>query len=117
MLAHKSLCQNKSKSFSSYITTNGSLLTIDVLEKLKFNTIQLTFDGDVKYHEKYKVAKNFGYNNLLNLVNIVLKHSNSKLKIRFNICKENASGFKTVIDDVFALPDFDVNRISFMYRP
>lgn len=113
----KSLCEEKNVKFASYITTNGSLLTSDILEEFNFNTIQLTFDGDINTHTRYKISKNFGYSDLLNKVYLVLSQSSSKIRIRFNICEENAEDFFSVIDNIIGLNAFDDNRISFIFNP
>jgi len=104
-------------NYSNYITTNGSLLKKDILAEDIFDTIQLTFDGYKKMHEKYKKNKNFGYIDLLGCVNEVMKYSTSKVKIRFNICEENSKYFNMVIDDIFNIENFDVDRISFAFNP
>lgn len=113
----KELCEEKHKIFQSYITTNGSLLTKEILNELCFNTIQLTFDGDSEIHSQYKVSKTFGYRDLLETISTVLTESVSNLRIRFNICKENADSFIHVLDDIFSLSSFDINRINFAFNP
>lgn len=112
----KRACLRKNVNFKSYITTNGSLLTKEVLKEFNFNTIQLTFDGNVDTHGLYKVSKTFTYKDLLNTVDMVLRESSSDLRIRFNICKENAGGFISTLDDLFALQSFDNMRVNFAFN-
>lgn len=113
----KQLCQKYNVNFSSFITTNGSLLTTELIEELEFSTIQLTFDGDKDHHHKYKISKNFGYNDLLQLIDKIFKFTNSKLRIRFNICKENEKYFENVIDDVMSLANIQHGRFTFIFNP
>lgn len=113
----KHTCLRKNVNFRSYITTNGSLLTKEILKEFNFNTIQLTFDGDIDTHGLYKVSKAFTYKALLNTVDMVLRESCSDLRIRFNICKENAGGFISVLDNLFSLQSFDNMRVNFAFNP
>lgn len=113
----KDACKKSGVNFKSYITTNGSLLTVAALREFSFNSIQLTFDGDIDTHDLYKVSKTFKYKDLLNMVDTVLRESSSNLKIRFNICKENAGGFTSVLDDIFSLDSYDNGRVSFAFNP
>jgi len=113
----KNLCREKGKSFESYITTNGSLLVPETLKQLQFNTIQLTFDGDEKTHPLLKRAFHADYKTLLNTVKMVLSNSDSNLNIRFNICEENKDCFDKVLEDIFKIPEFDVDRVRFSFSP
>ena len=55
----------------------------------------------------------FSYNNQLNLLSCILKNSDSKIEIRFNVCKENISSFDNVIEDILNVESFDSSRIKF----
>lgn len=113
----KSLCEKYNIKFSSFITTNGSLLTVEIINELQFTTIQLTFDGDINTHHKYKISDNYGYNDLLVLIDNIFKYTKSKLRIRFNICKENEKFFENVIDDVMSLKTICHKRFIFAFNP
>lgn len=102
--------------YSSFLTTNGSLLNKEILNKIDFDIIQLTFDGYKETHEKYKVSKKFTYNALLYKILDILNFSESKIRIRFNICKNNANDFEDVIRDIFNLEGINIQRIDFHFN-
>lgn len=115
--ALKELCDKRGRRFTSYLTTNGSLLTQDILRKFEFDTIQLTFDGNADNHSAFKVSNGFGYTDLMDAIELIMIESSSKLRIRFNICEENAGSFPTVIDDILKLKYLDLDRTSFTFAP
>lgn len=116
---------NKLKEFSgkynvkyiSFMTSNGSLLSQKVLRQLDIDLIQLTFDGDANSHGLYKISDNFTYMDLLEKIFTIMELTNITIRIRFNICKENANSFIKVIGDILDNNNIDKNRIGFIFNP
>lgn len=98
-------------SYDSYITTNGSLFTDDIIKSIQFDTVQLTFDGDQYYHDLLKKSTSFHYRDLLDLVDRLLSRTSSKIVIRFNVCLENKESFFTTLERIGQLPNFNPSRI------
>lgn len=71
------------------ITTNGSLLTDELLERIGFHTIQLTLEGMEQTHNRLRASDSFHFQEELNLIERILKKSQSKIILRMNICKQN----------------------------
>lgn len=113
----KALCNEYNLLYESYLTTNASLITEQILKEFKFNTIQITFDGYKQIHDNLRISDTFNYRNLINTFHKILIYSESRIKIRFNICKENADSFFYVIDDIFNISDFDLKRVTFQLNP
>lgn len=109
----KKIAQKYGKQYKSNISTNGSLLSIDIIKKVQFNLIRITFDGNAFWHNRFREMPSFSYNNQLNLLSCILKNSDSKIEIRFNVCKENISSFDNVIEDILNVESFDSSRIKF----
>ena len=105
------------KEYHSYMTTNGSLLSKEILKSVGFDTVQLTFDGNRTVHSELKKSTASNYDSLLDMVRLVLKESDSGLRIRFNICEENKDCFEEVLSDIFSLEEYDRERIAFSFNP
>lgn len=97
----KRLCEKYNITFLRHITTNGSLLTKEVITKFNFNEIQLTFDGSKENHELFRVNSFFSYENQLNLINDILTLSNSTILCRMNVCEENKENIDGYITNLF----------------
>lgn len=100
-------------SYQPFITTNGSLLTSEILRLMQFNRLQLTFDGHREWHNRLKKSQGFNYDDLLSQVSLVLQHSDTTLRLRFNVCAENAESFDATIEDILSLPAFRWDRVEF----
>lgn len=112
------LSQETGLKYKSHITTNGSMLTPQVMRDFEVTGLQLTFDGDAAWHNQYKVSSDFDYDQLLERVEQVLSlMPKTQLRIRMNFSKENAESFDAVFDDLFALPHFDMKRVDFSLQP
>lgn len=112
----KDFAREQAVAYHPVITTNGSLMTKEILRTMQFEKIQLTFDGSRFWHPKLKRASDFGYDDLMQKVQLVLLESDAQLRIRFNLCKENAQSFKETIDEVLSLPEFDWERVEFQIQ-
>lgn len=113
----KEISFNLNINYNSYLTTNGSMLDKGTLETINFKKIQLTFDGNEQFHNKFKISNNFDYYGLLRRIGEIMVFSNSKLNIRFNICKENKDTFPEVLRDIFRNEKIDISRLSFRFNP
>lgn len=87
-------CKEKDVMFHCSITTNGYLLTDEViakLDELNVNNMQITLDGVAKYHDQYRPLRNGGptfdvvYNNILK----VLDRTKVEVQVRVNIDQDN----------------------------
>lgn len=117
----KKLCNNNNITFVNGITTNGSLLNLDLVKKIKavdLFTFQITIDGNKTNHNKIRKC-----DELLNSFDLIC--NNIKLLIdwipqcditlRFNYTSQNLS--TEVIDDINRLfSPFYRNRIEFLPR-
>lgn len=103
--------------YLSHITTNGSMLTTEILKTLSVNGIQLTFDGSEKWHNRYKVSSTFDYHDLLRCVDDVLAYTKARLRLRMNFSEENAQSFQQMLEDIFLCPHFDKRRVEFSLHP
>lgn len=109
----KSIARKYSKGYQSNISTNGSMLSVDILQKVQFNLIRLTFDGNALWHNRFRKMPAFSYANQVDLLDCILKNSNSKVEVRFNVCKENTKSFDNVFDDILGISSFDASRVKF----
>lgn len=115
-----SLCQEFGIEYKASITTNGCLLTpevVEVLEKYKVFDVQVTFDGSEVYHNKMKHLPNGkgSYNQIVsNLVNYcTYSQSHMPLRIRVNLSDENYDSIETLLND---LPDVVKEHSSIFFR-
>ncbi len=109
----KSIARKYDKGYQSNISTNGSMLSIDILQKVQFNLIRLTFDGNAFWHNRFRKMPAFSYADQLDLLACILKNSDSNVEVRFNVCKENTESFDSVFDDILGISSFDASRVKF----
>lgn len=87
----KGYAEEHGKSFSSSITTNGTLLTperIETLRNLGISHYQITIDGDRKTHNSIKrLGTISAYDRTLDNVNTIARHTS--VSLRFNYTSEN----------------------------
>lgn len=72
------------------LTTNGSLLTTDILKNIKFQIIQITLDGQKRNHELLRKSS-FNFENTFDKLGLVLENSEAYLKVRLNLCRTNVN--------------------------
>ena len=75
--------------YKAFLTTNGSMLSKELLQKVKFSSIQLTFDGLEKTHDRLRVSDHFPFKEEIELIENIMNFSQAKVLLRTNICKEN----------------------------
>ena len=75
--------------YKAFLTTNGSMLSKELLQKVKFSSIQLTFDGLEKTHDRLRVSDHFHFKEEIELIENIMNFSQAKVLLRTNICKEN----------------------------
>ena len=91
------LCDKKGISYSSGITTNGSLITPDMaieMKELGFNDFQITIDGTKDDHNKTRYNAVIQDSHSLILKNIKLLAAtipNVQITVRFNYTQKNLS--------------------------
>ena len=118
--AFVSLCQNSGIEYKASITTNGCLLTpqvVEVLERYRVFDVQVTFDGSEVFHNKMKhLSSGEGsYSQIVsNLVNYcTYSHSHMPLRIRVNLSDENYDSIETLLSD---LPEVVKEHSSIFFR-
>ncbi len=113
-------CSASHIDYQAGITTNGCLLTPEVVETLErcqvFN-VQVTFDGSEAYHNKMKRFSNGEGSYKKNVENIVNYCTHSKshlpLRIRVNLSDENYESIETLLNE---LPDVVKEHSSIFFR-
>lgn len=75
--------------YKAFLTTSGSMLSKELLQKVKFSSIQLTFDGLEKTHDRLRVSDHFHFKEKIELIENIMNFSQAKVLLRTNICKEN----------------------------
>lgn len=87
----KEYAESHDKSFSSSITTNGTLLNVERIETLRSLGVthyQITIDGDRMTHNSVKkLGKDSAYDRTLDNINLIARHTS--VSLRFNYTKEN----------------------------
>ena len=96
------MCDKMKKTYTASMTTNGSLLTPDMMKlmlKCKVLSYQITIDGTEKYHDKYRHLINGGktFNTIMkNLISIKksFKTGIFHIALRSNFTKESFEEFE-----------------------
>ncbi len=100
----KTICYNLNCELVSSAATNGYLISIEKVEKLKklgFEWLQITLDGNRKTHDKRRILANGE-----GTFDIILKNIESVLKqgirvtLRINVDEENISDISEVIEAI-----------------
>lgn len=106
-----SVLEKKQISFSSYLITNGSLITEKNIKedfpKWKVKDIQITLDGMRLAYERiknYSVKNKYTFDHIINILN-KLSETDIKIHIRLNISETN-------VNDILALTDFLQKQFS-----
>lgn len=89
-------------TYESYLTSNVSLLTKNILRNIAFDDIQVTLDGYHDTHHKLRFNYIFNYQNTIDKIKEIIEYSASNVVIRFNICKENRIDYKAAIKKVLS---------------
>lgn len=106
--------------YSSSLTTNGYLLTkdfIDNIEKLSIKQIQITFDGNREFHNKYRFLINGqgSFDNLIeNITQLISKKPDvCSIIIRVNCTDEN---YESLIELLNSFPENIRSQINIFFR-
>lgn len=102
----KNICAKNNIEFSSSITTNGALLTDEIIHKFKkinLNSFQITLDGNEEYHNKVKKGNStdnvykITVSNILKLIDIL---ENPNILLRINFTPQNLKKINQIIHDI-----------------
>lgn len=85
------LAENKGILYQPSITTNGSMLTNELISFINFDSIQLTFDGLETTHNNLRVSDTFRFEEQVQLIGRILENSDSRICFRVNLCRQNKS--------------------------
>jgi len=117
------LCRLHRIMFDSSITTNGVLLTPEVMKRLltcRVNRFQITLDGPKETHDTTRVLRNGAgtfdtiINNLLAIKKV--KTATLRINVRINVTQESMKKLPELI--VFLNKNFGADRrFSFYFRP
>lgn len=101
----KQICSKTGCSFYSDMTTNGYLLTEDILQKvdeLAIKSFQITIDGSPEYHNKYRHLKDGGdtFDVILRNVFKLLDQTQAHLALRVNVDRENYHSIPDLLSEI-----------------
>lgn len=102
----KNLCKKHNINFSNIITTNGALITPEMVIKFKeiqLNGFQITLDGNEQAHNKVKfndTEENIYKKTLKSIFEIIDIIQNPSVMLRINYTPKNYKGLKDIIDDI-----------------
>lgn len=114
------ICKEFRKNVSLHFTTNGTLLTSDIIEKiaaLEVSTIfQIAFDGGKEFHNKTKSwSKIDTYERTLNNINCLI-NNHMQVVVRCNYTSENIKSFMNLIEDIDKLECNDKRLIRITFQ-
>lgn len=117
------VCQKKGLSLTSNITTNGVLLTDDVLNFLETvgltvpATFQISLDGNQAYHDRSRVGENQAPTYKIIVTNIIhAAQRGHAVSARLNYTAGNANTFLDILDDFRELPQQTKSYIQFNFQ-
>lgn len=98
-----SKCREKEINFSSYMTTNGTLLNMEKIEKLKkwnMDNVQISLDGTKEIHDERRPfnGDSGSYDIIVKNIELALKNS-IKVVVRLNIDKHNEGNVEEFFKD------------------
>lgn len=85
----RKISQENHLNYKAFLTTNGSLLSDEILSNIDFYSIQLTFDGLENTHNKLRKSNVFHFKEEYNLIGKIIEKTNAYVLLRMNICKQN----------------------------
>ena len=111
-------CIDNNIEFTGTITTNGALLTkdvIDMLERDRIDFYQITIDGDKENHNKTKhqEGEESSFDTILNnIVELLHRNERAQVALRFNYTAKSLKS-ETLVDDVNSIiPEELRHRLS-----
>lgn len=112
-------CAEHGCRFSSHITTNGSLFTDEILQKidaLHLSKIQITLDGTAEYHDRLRPLRNGGGTFDVVFANIlkILDQTKAIVQLRVNVNKENYQDIPALME-MFPV-QYRTSRLKIYFR-
>ena len=116
------LCKQKDVRFGITFTTNGTLLTKNMIEELclySTPSFQITLDGNEELHNKVRYLANQKgtYSLIMQNIKMLLEH-NCSVRLRINYTKDNVKTLHEIIQDASRLYcehkkiiEFDFHRV------
>lgn len=111
----RDLCMSNGIKISLHFTTNGSLLTMKIVDSIASLNIptafQIAFDGGREIHNETKNRNGIGtYDTVLKNIDYALsKHL--KVNIRCNYTSHNIASFRNLVDDIRGLKHLNTNFV------
>ena len=99
----KKICEETDCAFNSSATTNGYLITDEVIKKideLNLRSFQITVDGTAESHNKYRPLRNGDgtFDVVFNNIIKILEHTQAAVSLRVNVDNRNYEEVKKLID-------------------
>jgi uncharacterized protein len=114
----KKLCKLNDVEFAHSSTTNGYLLDIDRIRKLKeiqMNNFQITLDGNEKLHDKIRYDKDTkkSYKKIIENMNLLAENNDCKISLRINFTKKTLETIKDISNDI---SDKSRNKVEICFQ-
>lgn len=105
---HHALCRKNNIRTAVSFTSNGGLLTAQMIEELAVYepvSFQITLDGAQEQHDNVRFSGNHtgSYRSILAHIKLLLQHR-IFVRIRINYTAENLSSLKNIVDDIRDIP-------------
>lgn len=104
-------CENNKIKYSASIITNASLIDdkfASLLQDLRINSVQITFDGNEKEYCEYKQTTLHNYNKAKEAIFLTLK--NAKVNLRLNTDFKNYESIKKFVSQL--VPEIQKNNLE-----
>ncbi|HEX8379208.1 MAG TPA: radical SAM protein, partial [Allosphingosinicella sp.] len=100
--ALQALCAEKEVSYSSFIITNGYLLTAEIARRLVDHGVggaQITIDGVGEHHDRMRphISGRGSFDRILANVEEALANSDLRISLRISVDTENAAGVRALL--------------------
>ena len=89
------IAKNNDINYIGLLTTNGSLISQEIIDKLMINGVQITLDGAKDYHNQVKKIDIF--DKVVNNIKLLIEKK-AHISIRVNINSKNINEFYKVVD-------------------
>lgn len=116
----KEFCEKHNIGFNCGITTNGSLITPEMVKEMKelcFNNFQITIDGSKNNHNKTRFNEKIknSFDLILSNIKLIVENiPNVVLTLRINYTHENLS--QTMVKDIDEILSPVKDRIDILFR-
>ena len=90
------------KKFFSGLSTNGTLLTHNILERLPFlSAVQVTFEGSRSYHDTVRHDHNKTFDRIIKSAQLV-RDAGILLNVRIHVSEKNITGLKELFRELYS---------------